>query len=345
MKRILLVNLLYIGDLMFTTPAIRALATAYPEAQIDAIVNRKSAQVLENNPLLHQIIAIDAPPSMDSPVQFFKLIRQLRRNRYDLAICLHGNNERATLITGLCGAKHRGGYAKRQFSWLYDQAIVTESDLHPSDDYLATLEKLGMPRQAHHGLEMWSGEAAIARADALWQEMGLDGQTPVIGINIGGTFPTKRWTLEGFAALSDRLARNGMIPAFLGGPMDVEDVNKVCALTEIPPVVFTGKVSLPELAALVRKFALVVTGDSGPMHITASQHVPVVAIFGPTVWTKYYPYGTKHVIVTSDEPCLKCDKRQCDDIRCMRNLSVDTVYGGVRQLTQECACATIAARS
>lgn len=332
--KILIVDLLYIGDLLFTTPVIRALRTAHPDAQLDMVVNQTSQAVIQHNPLINNIIGMNTKGT-GSLRDYLRILKRLRREKYDLAICLHGHNERATLITGLSGAKRTCGQAFPALRWLYDQPITKVPSVHPSDTYLWILKECGIPYGPHQGLEMWADKSSRQRGDVLWHDAGLTGERQVIGINPGASFPTKRWTIDGFAALHDRLHADGYVPVFFGGPMDVEMVTQISARTATPPITFTGKVNLSELSVLIRKCACFVSGDSGPMHMAASQQVPTLAIFGPTISERYYPYGVPHLVVTADEPCLRCEQRQCEDLRCMKNLTVERVYEGVRTLMRE----------
>ena len=118
--------------------------------------------------------------------------------------------------------------------------------------------------------------------------------------------------------------------------MDVPMVEEIVARMSARPVVFTGKLALQELAGLTRKCAAFVSGDSGPLHIAVSQHVPVVAIFGPSNPVRYAPYQIPHALVQSSEPCLACGLHDCDHHRCMRMLTVQQVYHALRSLLGEC---------
>lgn len=142
------------------------------------------------------------------------------------------------------------------------------------------------------GLEMWLPQEAVEKAEKLWQENFAPDQQ-VVAFNIGASWETKRWLDSYFAQCADELIEKGYAVAFFGGSMDIEMVDKCRKLMKqgnSPLIkVFTGKVSLAELGALLRKCALFLTTDSGPMHVGVSQHVPVVTMFGASPVPGFIP--------------------------------------------------------
>ncbi|HEY3378387.1 MAG TPA: lipopolysaccharide heptosyltransferase II [Armatimonadota bacterium] len=337
--KILLVDLLYIGDILFITPAIRVLQAAYPEAQIDVLTNRISLPVLQHNPLLHHVIVFDVVTKQGHAKRLLRQIAALRRERYDLAICLHGDNERASLLTGFSRAKRRCGYAKFGLHWLFERRsspvlfnLYRAQDKHIAEEYLALLELIGVPCHGHRGLEMWADAESEQRAAQLWDAAGLNGNMRVVGMNSGASFPTKLWPISHFASLSDLLTAQGFTPVLFGSPDDVPRIEQIRAHSTTPALSLAGRTTLLQLLALLRRCALVVSGDSGPMHIAASQHVPVVALFGPTDDRIFFPFGTQHTVVRSDLSCLRCNKRQCDDHRCMAAISPEQVLAAALAL-------------
>ena len=174
---------------------------------------------------------------------------------------------------------------------------------------------------------MWVDEGAQHRADEMWKNtVGKQ----IIGFNTGGSWPTKRWTKIGFAKLADKLIAEGYGVAFFGGPMDVSDVEEILSMmvhkTSGQVRIFTGKTSLLEMAALVKKCTAMVTGDSGPMHIAVSQKVKVVAIFGPSNPVRYAPYQQEDSVLQSSQDCLCCSEHHCGHHSCMKDISYEQVY-------------------
>ncbi len=337
--KILLVDLLYIGDLLFLTPAIRVLSNAYPHAEIDVLVNSMSAPVLQHNPLIHRVISFSTKPRIDTPQTLFSVLRELRREHYDLAISFHGGNERAAILTGLSGAKRRGGFVKPPFHHLFTRKITTpvndlivQAPKHVTEIYIDLLSAMGVPHSSHNALEMWPGDEAIHNAEQMWADIGLSGKQPVIGIVSNASFAAKKWTIAGNAKLCDLLTQAGMTPLLFGSPADQEFVEAICKASSSNPISLAGRTSLLQLAALMRRCALIVAVDTGPCHIAASQHVPIVAIYSRTIRQVYAPLGTEYLFVAGDVSCLECNKSECDDMRCMTELSAERVFQSVQEL-------------
>ena len=339
--KILLVDLLYIGDLLFTTPAIRVLKSAYPDAEIDVLVNRTALPVLQYHPLLRRVMGYDTGSPRQHGLGPLRRILDLRREQYDLAICLHGDNERASLLTGCSGAKRICGYAKPGLQWLFERRsslaphnLYLADNRHIAEEYLDLLEMIGLPRLEHRGLEMWADEASEQKAAQLWAEAGLEGQTQVVGLNTGASFPTKRWPVGHFARLSDLLVQHGFTPVLFGSPDDVPRVEEIRAQSATPAISLAGQTTLLQLLPLLRRCALLISGDSGPMHMAASQQVSIVALFGPTDERVFAPFGTRHAVVRADLPCLRCNKRQCDDPCCMAMIDPEQVLSAAGSLCE-----------
>lgn len=331
--KILVINLMYLGDLLFMTPLLHALKTAQPDAQLDILVDTGCKDVIRCNQYVDTVRLMEKKGRHGTVVGYWGLVGELRAARYDLVINLHAN-ERATALAGCSGAARRVGFAARPLRWMMTQPVPERTDMHQADAYLEVLRALGLPTEPHAGLEMWVDEVAEGNADAKWAAAGLDGAT-VVGLNTGGSWPTKRWTVEGFAGVADRLAARGLTPVFFGGPQDQGMVEQIVAQTACAPVVFTGKISLQELAVMAGRCRAFISGDSGPMHIAVSQRTPVVAIFGPSNPMRYAPYQIPHRVLRADEPCLGCGEHACDHHRCMRTITPDQVLAALDALVPE----------
>ena len=332
-QRILVINLMYIGDLLFTTPLVRLLRANFSDAHIALLADKKNSEVIRENPHLSQVIAIDKKGYHNKLGNFMKLIQELRAQQFDLVINLHPN-ERASALAAFSGGKQIIGFAAKGFGLFFDKVVKERKDIHQADAYMEVASVLDSIRYEHQGLELWVDAAAKAKADLLWQDYLVQAKAKVdfgvVAINTGGSWPTKRWTKEGFAQVADRLLQTGFGVAFFGGPMDVKDVQEIIKkMTEKQHeklVVFTGRTTLLEMADLVRRCKLLISGDSGPMHIAVSQKVPVVAIFGPSDPVRYAPYGQEGAVLRASEDCLCCGQHQCEHHRCMRGISAEQVY-------------------
>jgi 3-deoxy-D-manno-octulosonic-acid transferase/heptosyltransferase-1 len=159
---------------------------------------------------------------------------------------------------------------------------------------------------------------------------------PAIAINPVALWETKLWSVKRFAALADRLVETYQADIFFtGAPADAEMIDSITGQMGHQAANLAGQTSLVELAALFRKMALVISTDTGPMHIAAAVKKPVVALFGPTAQWRTGPYGDDHQIVSIPMDCRPCFRRSCDHCRCMQTITVDDVMQKVESLKWE----------
>ena len=340
-KNILVINLMHIGDLMLVTPVLRTLRTNYPKARISLLADKKLADLVQYNRHIDECLLIDKKGRDDSLPSFIKYIWGIRKKKFDLVINLH-RNERASAIAAFSGADRIVGYAKPGFALLFDQVLpnlkAVKHQIHSHFDVLE--QAVGIDRIDDGGLEMWLPEAAVRSAAKIWQE-NFAPDKKVVAFNIGASWKTKRWIDTYFASCADELLAKGYGVAFFGGPMDTELVEDCIAQMKHRDSsdikVFTGKVSLGELGALLKKCALFLTTDSGPMHVGVSQNVPVVTMFGASPVPGFYPYDARDVLIKTPEPCHPCGIHECpkqgaDNMSCMKKITVEIVMKYVWEL-------------
>lgn len=318
---------MYIGDLLFTTPLLHVLKRCFTEAHITMLADEKNAWVIKHNPNISELVGIDKKGYHNKILNYINLIRKIRQRKFDLVINLH-SNERASAIAAFSGAKEIVGFAARGFGLMFTKQVKERTDIHQAEAYLEVLKAFGVTDLRNNGLEIWTDKLSQKNAGDLWPDEF--NQTKVIGLNTGGSWPTKRWTKQGFADLVDRLLADGYGVAFFGGPMDKEDVTDIMLKMKkgSHPLLklFTGETSLLEMASLVKKCAALVSGDSGPMHIAVAQKVPVISIFGPSNPVRYHPYGQQDAVIRSSQQCLGCGEHTCEHHSCMKDITAKQVY-------------------
>lgn len=326
---ILVINLMHIGDLMLVTPVLRTLRANYPEARLTLLADKKLADLVAYNPYLDECLFIDKKGRDNHPLAFLKFILRVRRIRFDLVINLH-RNERASAIAAFSGAKRIVGYAKPGFSLFFDKVLPNKKAvMHQIHSHFEVLTKAaGVTKIDDGGLEMVLPPGAEEAAERLWRAH-FSPADRVIAFNIGASWETKRWLDSYFAECADAFIRRGYKIAFFGGPMDTALVDACVALmTERSSgavVIFTGKVSLGVLAALLRRCVLFLTTDSGPMHVGVAMNVPIVTMFGASPVPGFYPYDAKDVLIKTPEPCHPCGIHHCpregaDYMGCMKHI-------------------------
>lgn len=322
--RILVIDLLYLGDLLFATPLIRNLRKNHPQARIDMIVNANFFAIIEDNPYLDNVYAYDKDSGLVDSWQF---ARKLRANSYDLGLNIHGN-WRTAMILRLIKPDYSIGFGgKGRGIWL-DQELILPKGKHMVDIYLYFLQEVGIEQIDDEGQEIGINEEAKEEMQKFLQQNGVDKEDRLIGLNTGGSWPTKRWTEAGFVELADCLQKEyGAKVIFFGGPGDVERVEAIVSEMETEPIIAAGKTTLKELAALAYYCDLFISGDTGPVHVAASVGTPTIAIFGPSDETKYQPYGKRNQVAKTDLDCRPCGEHQCplEHHNCMEMIRVKDI--------------------
>jgi lipopolysaccharide heptosyltransferase II len=341
---ILLVRLRLIGDVVFTTPAIRAIRRRYPDARIAYIVEEESAAVVRHNPHLDEVIVARSPHAPGRLRADVALIRRLRKERYDLAIDFHGG-PRSSLLTWLSGAPKRIGYDVPGRSWMYTTRVSRPRVLRPRHSIVSqwdVLLPLGIapPDPETDSPEMPNDPAAAAAVAQRLAGAGIGSENPVIVVHVSAGNPFRRWPSASFVELVCRLASNDSNRRIIltSGPSDARaaaaiahDARTKLGADQRAAVVECGEFDLAELRALIGRAALYVGGDSGPLHIAGTTAVPVVGLYGPTLPVRSQPYRSVRLMSTAAEvhdlPCRPCDQRQCEpgDFRCLTRISAESV--------------------
>lgn len=350
-KKILVINLMHLGDLMLVTPALRTLRENFRDSHITLLADKKLADLVRLNKNIDECIFLDKKGADDNFFSFAKFILKLREQNFDLVINLH-RNERASALAAFSGAKKIVGYSKPLFSIFFDKVLPNPSiaqlkpkyvpgSQHQVKSHFDVLKNaVGVEKIFDNGLEMWIDETAKKSAEKIFAE-NFPTNTKVVAFNIGASWITKRWIDSYFAACADNLILRGYGVAFLGGNMDNEIVSacvdKMREKNNSLLKIFTGKFSLAELAGFLDKCVLMLTTDSGPMHIGVARNIPIVTMFGASPVPGFYPYDAKDILIKSPEPCHPCGKHICprkneDNLACMKKISVDIVMKYVDEL-------------
>jgi lipopolysaccharide heptosyltransferase II len=167
------------------------------------------------------------------------------------------------------------------------------------------------------------------------KENGL-GRNPLVAINPIAKWDTKLWDADRFGVLADQLRESlNCDIVFTGGPEDRSVIEEISKTMRKRPVNFAGVTSLKDLACLYTRCSLLVTTDTGPMHMAAAMGRPTVALFGPTAPHRTGPYGKGHKVITADVECRPCFRKKCEDMRCMKEITVNRVYEGVMTLLKQ----------
>jgi lipopolysaccharide heptosyltransferase II len=351
-KRVLVIRLDLIGDLVMSLPAIRVLKRTYPAAEIDLLALPSSATALADDPDLTRIFTYD-PNIWRRPKALFQLRnwragwqlhQTLKARHYDLAISLYGNV--AAILTALSGAKRVLGYGREGYPGLLTDSVPgkhwTPGDhLHEVDYCLKLAQAAGatispgdhLPR-LHVPLEAEQGIVSL-----LTQE-GISASKLLVACHVSShNGQSKRWPAPYWATLLDRLVQECNAQVVLtGAPADSALIHEVMSRMHMQATNLAGKTTLPQLAALFQRANLAISGDSGPMHIAEAVGTPLIAIHGPTDPALSGPVSPDAVILRSDIWCSPCYKTKGPaDCRfyttqCMKDITPARVFTTARQL-------------
>ena len=353
--KILVINLMHLGDLMLVTPVLTTLRKNFPTAHLALLADKKLADLVQYNENLDECILIDKKGVDNHLPSFIKFIFKVRAEKFDLVINLH-RNERASALAAFSGAKKIVGYSKPGFSLLFDKVLPnpsiarnikhgfkteyfpgTQHQVHSHFDVLR--EACGVEKIFDNGLEMRITDTAEHEAEKIFRDNF--GDTKVVAFNIGASWLTKRWLDSYFATCADILIEHGYGIAFLGGTMDKEIVSACVRQMRQKDSdrlkIFTGEFSLAILAGFLDNCVLFLTTDSGPMHIGVARNIPIVTMFGASPVPGFYPYDAKDILIKTPEPCHPCGKHICpragdDNLACMKKISVEVVMKYVFEL-------------
>ncbi len=334
MKKILVINVNWLGDIVFSTPVLKALRVANPKAHIACLVISRCEDVLKNNPRINEIIVYDEYGKHQTLLAKIKFIRYLRKKRFDEVYVLHPSLRRA-MIGFLAGIPSRTGYNTKNRSFLLSRSIPAPDKLmHKIDYFLNILKSCGIKAQDRN-CEFFINETDVQEAQQILKENGIGRKEKYVVINPGGNWKMKRWSAENFAKLGDMLAQKNKLKVVIAGAKKDSDLAaKIESMMKTKPVIITGSTTLHQLAAIMKASCCVISADSGPMHISVAVGANTVAIFGPTSSNLTGPVGVgKTVILQKDVGCeIPCYVQECTDNRCMHRITPEEVYEQVLRM-------------
>ncbi len=326
-NKILVIKPGAIGDVLLSTPVIENLRLNFPYAEINYLTQSFCKDVLTDNPYLTRVLTYDLKKGDSS----YCLIKNIHNQKYDLIIDLFCN-PRTAIITLNSEAKFRVGFP---FSWrriAYNIKVKPRSsEVHNIEFNLDTLRALDLKIVANKP-KFFMNAVHTEFADKFFTANNLEGGS-VIGFNPSGTWETKVWYPEKFIELGKKLSGNNKILIFWGYEKErIEAENIRTAIGE--NALLIPEVNLKYMGALLKKCDLLVTNDTGPMHIAWSMGVNVAAIFGPTNSHLQGPLSENSVVIKNEAlTCLGCNLTKISECpyehKCMRDLSVDEVYGKI----------------
>ena len=326
----------WLGDAVMCEPALRGLRKLFPQAQMTLLVKPAVADVFAGHPAITRVLTYDSRGRHEGLTGKWALAGELRQQGFDLAV-LFQNAFEAAFLTFLANVPRRYGYATDGRSLLLSDPVAVPDRrllVHQVRYYWDLLKPLGLTGDPPAPELAVSPEEEQAMAGRFIKG-GLTATDIIVGVNPGSTYGgAKRWLPERFAEVTERLSRSipesrdRQVSVVIFGAKGEERLGQdIAARLSARSLVLSGATTIRELMVAVKRCDVLLTNDTGPMHIASAFQVPVVAIFGPTDWRTTSPFGNGHTIVRQPVDCAPCLLRECPiDHRCMTRVSVDQVY-------------------
>jgi len=336
-KKILIIQTAFIGDVILTTPLIQGAKNAFKNTQIHVIVIPSTKNLLEKNPFVDKIIVYDKRKSDKRLKGFIRLIRKLKKEKYNIVFSPH-RSVRSALIARLTGAKKRIGFNKSTGAFLYSDKINYISTIHEIDRNLSLVEFLGVKIVDRHPKVYIDGNDEDFAEQFLNAE-NINNKKRLVAVAPGSVWYTKKWPEEYYKELVKKLSSKDFTVLLIGGESDRSFCHSILSGINGPVHNLAGRLTLRESTALLKKCSVLVSNDSGAMHLGVAAGTKVIAIFGPTVPAfGFYPYGEKHTIIEHSLDCRPCgihggQKCPIGTHECMKAIKPLTIFHSVLKYT------------
>ena len=342
-KHILIILVAGIGDLIMASKSIRAMRNAFPDAYLHLLTSSEAAPIAANYPYLDHVWNLPIRELRKDKFRILDMFRtalRLRNFHFDSAVNLYrvmsySGSLRMGLLFSLLKANINAGHDSKGFGiFLHKKAQAEIFQNRHFVDAMMDIALLagGVPDTG--GIEVFWDQGVEKTLEPLFQDDKLNSPAK-IGINPGADRPEKRWDPQRYASVADRLIENlGATIFILGGPGEESIASSIRGAMKHPATNLAGKLSLDGLAYMLSRLDLLITNDSGPMHIGAAVKTPIVALFGPEdpVYTRPYTSPHKYRIVQGRVPCRPCTRKKCEPPLCMQRVEPGEVLKACLEL-------------
>jgi heptosyltransferase III len=330
MNNILVIKLRYIGDVLLATPVLRALRERFPDAQLTMAVNRGTEDVLKWNPDLNEILVVER----SGLAAQFTFLQAVRRKGFDCVIDLT-DGDRSAVLARCSAAPVRIGL-NEEHRWrglLYTTVVQPGTEaMHRVEHDLEAVRPLGIQPKARPLVLRTSPQDDEAAARLLKEMTGGSAERM---LQPGARYWFKAWPPDRFAELAGRLAEQHGCQILIGGDAKERDLaESIRAKSRAPVVSLAGRLTLLQYAAVLKRCALFVGNDNGPMHMAAALGVPVVALFGPSNPAEWGPRGARTEVLYKGLDCRRCFHPTCTrgEESCMKQITVEEVFAAAGRL-------------
>ena len=336
---ILIVKLSAIGDVIHTIPSLASLRRLYPNDHITWVVEEAAADLVINHPYLNEVLVSRRKSWSKDFINgrfrhLFKeinlFLNQLRQRQYDLVIDFHGLLKSSVIVFFSHGKRKLGYDSFQELSSLFlNEKIPEDMNKHAVERYLDFPRYLGAKIDKTDFVFPKSGDTET-KVRLLLDKYNLEDNN-FIAINPVASWETKLWNNEKFARLADLISEKLKLKVVFTGS-EQESIGKITSQMKSGGINLGGQTSLLDLACLYGKARIVITTDSGPMHLAAAVETPVIALFGPTDPRRTGPYGAGHTVIRADLPCSPCFLKNCSTIKCMEEILPEQVFAAVEKV-------------
>jgi len=333
-KNILVHSLVNLGDVLLSTSAVALLKKMNPESKITMMVRPAMRQLLENNPVVDEVIIFDYKGSQKSIGAMWAFVGELKKRQFDLCISFD-RKLRPAIITWLARIPVRVcpdrvfDDVPSRVTMLYTQVIHVPHDIVnnlQAETYQAIVR--GFFKIEGHAKPVMALPTATNEAKVAGLLVSLPETAKKIGLCVKGTFPLKTWPKEYFARLVELLDERYDAAFFIiGAPEDREYADEVIAAGKVKPANFCGRTSLTDMVPLYHAMDLFVTVDTGATHIAATTDVPMVVMYGCTSPKRWHPMNENSRVLTTEEDCCPCKiaAEECPKPKCLWNIKPEAV--------------------
>ncbi len=337
-QKILLIRLSSIGDILLTTPVIRVLKHKFPDSTIDFVVKNQFTEILEDHPSLNQLFKLEKGNDKQT---LKKIKHQIKNNNYDLIVDLH-KNFRSYYLTFRSGAKRVVRYKKfvfRRFLFVKLKINLFKQIIPIFKRYFLALVPFNI-KYDDFGLEIYYNEETEKKIKTNYNKFFNNQDDIFIGIAPGASYATKRWTIDGFQDVINYFIEhhNAKIILF-GNGFDRELIGSFNITNRQNILTCAGKHSISETGVLMDLCHVILTNDSGLLHLASALKKPVVAIFGNTTEELgFFPSTTKNIIIQNNNlkcrPCSHVGRNKCpkDHFKCMKDITSNEVIKAVEKM-------------
>jgi len=325
-ERILVIKMGAVGDVILAVPSLRVIRNNFPNASISVLVGLESMRILKKCPYIDDIIFYYRKEERGIKT-LLKVGSIVRRKGFDMSIDLQ-NNKMSHVLAWLGAVPRRFGYNNNKLGFLLNNGLkYLNIGSGPVEEQFRLLKKAGINTiGSSKRLEMWPGKEDFSYIDKLLENEWMRENHVLVGMNIGGSWKTKRWPIKSFAKLSDMLAAKDVRVVVTASGEEGDLATEFVNMTKSKVINAAGKTTLLQLAALIRRCRVFITSDSAPMHIASSMDTSFIALFGPTDPRRHLEPTDKSVAIKKEISCSPCYKSYCKKVLCMEKIDVEEIF-------------------